>query len=52
MRWYVRDEARGCWTKNGHANDVEAVLAFCRRERDKARPSRPGSTLHENAAGE
>jgi glycosyltransferase involved in cell wall biosynthesis len=33
MRWYVRDEARGCWVKNGHANDVDAVLAHCRRER-------------------
>jgi glycosyltransferase involved in cell wall biosynthesis len=36
MRWYVRDEARGAWVKNGHANDVEAVLAFCRRERELA----------------
>jgi glycosyltransferase involved in cell wall biosynthesis len=59
MRWYVRDEARGCWTKNGHANDVEAVLAFCRREREKACASRStthvpgsGSPIHETAAGE
>jgi hypothetical protein len=29
----VRDEARGAWVKNGHAKDVEAVLAYCRRER-------------------
>jgi hypothetical protein len=39
MRWYVRDEARGCWVKNGHANDVDAVIAYCRRERaQRARP--------------
>jgi glycosyltransferase involved in cell wall biosynthesis len=35
MRWYVRDEARGAWVKNGHANDVEAVIAHCRRERER-----------------
>jgi glycosyltransferase involved in cell wall biosynthesis len=33
MRWYVRDEDRGCWVKNGHANDVDAVVSFCRRAR-------------------
>lgn len=33
MRWYVRDEERDAWVKNGHANDVEAVLSHCRRER-------------------
>ncbi len=46
MRWYVRDEDRQCWVKNGHANDVEAVLAFCRRERGaRGQPSsRPAAT--------
>ena len=33
LRWYERDEARGCWVKNGHANDIEHVLAHERRER-------------------
>lgn len=33
LRWYVRDEARGCWVKNGHANDIEQVLTHHRRER-------------------
>jgi hypothetical protein len=33
VRWYTRDEARGAWVKNGHANDVEAVIAHCRGER-------------------
>ena len=33
LRWYVRDETRGCWVKNGHANDIEHVLAHERRER-------------------
>jgi glycosyltransferase involved in cell wall biosynthesis len=33
LRWYVRDEARGCWVKNGHANDIEKVLTHHRRER-------------------
>ncbi len=33
MRWYVRDEERDAWVKNGHANDVDAVIAHCRRER-------------------
>jgi glycosyltransferase involved in cell wall biosynthesis len=33
LRWYVRDEERGCWVKNGHANDIEQVLAHHRRER-------------------
>jgi len=33
LRWYVRDEVRGCWVKNGHANDIDEVLAHCRRER-------------------
>lgn len=36
MRWYVRDEERGAWVKNGHANDVERVLARCRAERGPA----------------
>jgi glycosyltransferase involved in cell wall biosynthesis len=40
MRWYVRDEARSAWVKNGHENDVEAVLAHCRHER-RARSSPP-----------
>ena len=33
LRWYVRDEERGCWVKNGHANDIEKVLDHHRRER-------------------
>lgn len=37
MRWYVRDESRGAWVKNGYANDVDAVLAWCRREREQRR---------------
>lgn len=32
LRWYVRDEARGAWVKNGYANDVERVIAHCREE--------------------
>jgi glycosyltransferase involved in cell wall biosynthesis len=44
MRWYVRDEARGAWVKNGYENDVDAVLAHCRRER-----AQRGST-HEASA--
>jgi glycosyltransferase involved in cell wall biosynthesis len=32
LRWYVRDEARGRWVKNGHANDIEKVLAHHRSE--------------------
>jgi glycosyltransferase involved in cell wall biosynthesis len=32
LRWYVRDEARGCWVKNGHANDIDQVLAHARQE--------------------
>jgi glycosyltransferase involved in cell wall biosynthesis len=44
MRWFVRDEARGCWVKNGHANDVDAVLEHCRRERaQRAKIARHGS---------
>ncbi len=37
MRWFVRDETRGAWVKNGYANDVEAVLGHCRKERERAR---------------
>ena len=33
LRWYVRDEKSGRWVKNGHANDIEHVLAHERRER-------------------
>ncbi len=29
LRWYVLDE-RGRWVKNGHANDVDLVIAECR----------------------
>lgn len=47
MRWYVRDETRQCWVKNGHANDVEAVLAFCRRERSVRGPSGPRESLND-----
>ncbi len=36
LRWYVRDEARGCWVKNGHANDIDQVLAHGRREWEHA----------------
>ncbi len=40
LRWYLRDPATGRWIKNGYENDVEAVLAECRRERQVAtRPS-------------
>jgi glycosyltransferase involved in cell wall biosynthesis len=35
LRWYVRDEERGCWVKNGHANDIEQVLEHHRREREQ-----------------
>jgi glycosyltransferase involved in cell wall biosynthesis len=60
MRWYVRDESRSAWVKNGHANDVEAVLAHCRRERTQrgqvsARPlgiEVSGAAIPESAAGE
>ncbi|HEY1954154.1 MAG TPA: glycosyltransferase [Polyangiaceae bacterium] len=38
LRWYVRDEARGCWVKNGHANDIEQVLTHHRRERAEQSP--------------
>ncbi len=31
LRWYVLDEA-GRWVKNGHANDVDFVLARCREQ--------------------
>ena len=30
LRWYVLD-ARGSWVKNGYENDVELVIAECRR---------------------
>mgnify|MGYP001478884063 CR=1 FL=1 len=30
LRWYVRDEA-GRWVKNGYENDVDMVIAECRR---------------------
>lgn len=30
LRWYVLD-AEGSWVKNGHENDVELVIAECRR---------------------
>jgi glycosyltransferase involved in cell wall biosynthesis len=40
VRWYVRDDARGCWVKNGYANDADAVIAHCRRERAQAIPQR------------
>lgn len=62
MRWYVRDENRGCWVKNGHANDVEAVLAWCRRERAQRGQqtagrlhgveTTTGAAIPESAAGE
>ncbi|CAN5653979.1 hypothetical protein BH09MYX1_BH09MYX1_55270 [soil metagenome] len=32
LRWYVRDEERGAWVKNGYENDVEAVISACRAE--------------------
>ncbi|MBX7191434.1 MAG: glycosyltransferase [Sandaracinaceae bacterium] len=32
LRWYVRDEARGAWVKNGHANDVDRVITHSRAE--------------------
>ena len=32
LRWYVRDESRAAWVKNGHANDVDRVLAHSRAE--------------------
>lgn len=38
LRWYVRDEKRGCWVKNGHANDIENVLTHHRRERAEQSP--------------
>jgi radical SAM protein with 4Fe4S-binding SPASM domain len=34
LQWYVRDSARGAWVKNGYANDVNSVIAHCRRERE------------------
>lgn len=40
LRWYVRDEATGAWVKNGYGNDVEAVIAACRRERNVTAPAR------------
>ncbi|MEZ4339940.1 MAG: hypothetical protein R3B82_25235 [Sandaracinaceae bacterium] len=30
LRWYVRDD-RGRWVKNGYENDVDMVIAECRR---------------------
>lgn len=51
MRWYVRDEARGAWVKNGYANDVEAVIAWCRREREReARHAHSHEVHHEKTA--
>lgn len=38
LRWYVRDEARGCWVKNGYQNDIEKVLTHHRRERAEESP--------------
>lgn len=32
LRWYVRDEERGAWVKNGYENDVEAVISACRAD--------------------
>lgn len=32
LGWYVRDDQRGAWVKNGYANDVEVVLRRCREE--------------------
>ncbi len=48
VRWFVRDEARGAWVKNGYANDVEFVLAWCRRDRE--RESRAASTSDNTAS--
>jgi glycosyltransferase involved in cell wall biosynthesis len=48
IRWYVRDETRGAWVKNGYANDVDAVIAHCRTERAR----RGGHVAHPaHAAG-
>jgi glycosyltransferase involved in cell wall biosynthesis len=55
IRWYVRDEAGGCWVKNGHANDVDAVIAHCRRERAQRARSHAVETaapLQEQIGGE
>ncbi len=40
LRWYVRD-ARGRWVKNGYENDVDHVIAECRRT--LARAGAPGA---------
>ena len=34
LQWYVLDE-HGRWVKNGHANDVDFVLARCREQREE-----------------
>ncbi len=38
LRWYVLD-ARGSWVKNGYENDVEQVIAECRRAIARRDPS-------------
>ena len=45
LRWYVADGA-GRFVKNGRANDVEAVIARCRRER----PARQAQRAREERA--
>jgi hypothetical protein len=47
VRWYVKDEA-GRWVKNGHANDVDRVIARCREEIARMK----GSPAHHEALQE
>lgn len=57
LRWFVRDEARNAWVKNGYANDVDVVIRHCREELAAAgRTPRPHlirqvATKHSDALG-
>jgi glycosyltransferase involved in cell wall biosynthesis len=46
IRWFVKDDA-GHWVKNGHANDVDAVIARCREEMVQLRAHLARSTRPE-----
>ena len=48
LRWYVLD-ARGSWVKNGFENDVDLVIAECRRSLARSAGASPASAAVESA---
>ena len=48
VRWFVKD-ADGRWVKNGHSNDVDAVIARCREEQIVLRAQLGRAVRVENA---